>query len=132
MPGAEELPINCAARNAVWVYPRVAPPRFPGTATIVETTRSYRMPDIRALHDGADVAVELYGGACALRLDGENNRVYVRRFRYASFASQAEARRGPSSDSGARWSGSGRPRRSRARPRGGWNAKVEGPAVILI
>jgi len=87
-----ELPINCAARNAVWVYPRVSKPRFPGAPAIVETTRSYQMPDITALPDGADVAVELYGGACTLRLDGENYRVYVRRFHYASFTTQGEAR----------------------------------------
>ena len=93
MPRSKELPINCAARNAVWAYPRVAPPRFPGALAIVETTRSYRMPDISALPDGADVTVELYGGACTLRLDGESNRVYVRRFHYASFASREEARR---------------------------------------
>ena len=93
MPKAKELPINCAARNAVWVYPRVAPPRFPGAPAIVETTRSYQMPDITALPDGSDVAVELYGGACTLRLDGENHRVYVRRFHYAGFDSQGEARR---------------------------------------
>lgn len=93
MPKAKELPVNCAARNAVWVYPRVAPPRFPGAPAIVETARSYEMPDITALPDGADVAVELYGGACALRLDGENRRVYVRRFHYAGFTTQEEARR---------------------------------------
>lgn len=93
MPKAKELPINCAARNAVWVYPKVAPPRFPGAPAIVETARSYQMPAIPSLPDGADVAVELYGCACTLRLDGENNRVYVRRFHYASFTSQEEARR---------------------------------------
>lgn len=93
MPKAKELPINCAARNAVWVYPKVAPPRFPSAPAIVETTRSYQMPDISVLPDGADVAVELYGGACALRLDDENNRVYVRRFHYSGFATQEEARR---------------------------------------
>ena len=92
MPKAKALPINCAARNAVWVYPRVAPPRFPGAPEIVETTRSYQMPAIPSLPDGADVAVELYGGACTLRLDGENHYVYVRRFHYASFTSQGEAR----------------------------------------
>lgn len=93
MHKAKELPINCAARNAVWVYPKVAPSRFPGAPAIVETTRSYQMPALPSLPDGADVAVELYGGACTLRLDGENHRVYVRRFHYASFASQEEARR---------------------------------------
>ena len=93
MPKAKELPINCAARNAVWVYPRLSEPRFPGAPAIVETTRSYAMPDIPSLPDGSDVAVELYGGTCTLRLDGENNRVYVRRFHYAGFASQGEARR---------------------------------------
>jgi hypothetical protein len=93
MPRGKGLPINCAARNAVCVYPRVAPPRFPGAPAIVETTRSYQMPDIDALPGGSDVAVGLYGGSCTLRLDGENNRVYVRRFHYAGFATQEEARR---------------------------------------
>lgn len=93
MPKAKELPINCAARNAVWVYPRVTPSRFPGAPAIVETTRSYQMPDIDALPEGADVTVEMYGRACALWMNGENNRVYVRRFHYVSFASQEEARR---------------------------------------
>lgn len=92
MPRAKELPINCAARNAVWVYPRVAEPRFPGAPEIVETTRSYQVPDISALPDGSDVTVELYGRACSLWMDGENHRVYVRRFHYAGFATQEEAR----------------------------------------
>ncbi|HYG08396.1 MAG TPA: hypothetical protein VD835_00345 [Pyrinomonadaceae bacterium] len=92
MPRAKALPINCAARNAVWVYPRVAPPRFPRAPAIVETTRSHEMPTITELPDGSDIAVELYGGACALRLDGENRRVYVRRFHYAGFTTQGEAR----------------------------------------
>ena len=51
------------------------------------------MPDISALPDGSDVAVELYGGACTLRLDGESHRVYVRRFHCAGFDSHEEARR---------------------------------------
>lgn len=93
MPKAKELPINCAARNAVWIYPKVAPPRFSGAPAIAETTRSYRMPDISALPENADVTVELYGRACALWIDGENNRVYVRRFHYAKFNSQVEVRR---------------------------------------
>lgn len=50
------------------------------------------MPDTDALPDGSDVAVELYGGTCALRLDGENHRVYVRRFHYAGFTTPEEAR----------------------------------------
>jgi hypothetical protein len=29
MPSAKELPINCAARNAVWVYLWVTEPRHP-------------------------------------------------------------------------------------------------------
>jgi hypothetical protein len=93
MPRVKKLPINCAARNAVWVYPRVAPSRFPGAPEVVETARSYEMPDFSALPEGSDMTVELYGGACTLRLDGENHRVYVRRFHYASFTSGDEARR---------------------------------------
>lgn len=58
----------------------------------METARSYEMPALTALPNGADVAVELYGGACTLRLDGDNHRVYVRRFHYAGFTSQEEAR----------------------------------------
>ena len=38
---------------------------------------------------GLEQALE---GACTLRLDGENNRVYVRRFHYAGFTTQGEAR----------------------------------------
>lgn len=93
MPRGKRLPLNCAARTAVWVYPRTVPPRFPGAPAITETTRSHQMPDIPKLPEGADVAVELYGGACVLRLDGGQRRVYVRRFRYAPFASEAEARK---------------------------------------
>lgn len=89
----ETLPINCAVRNAVWVYPRVAPPRFRGAPAIVETTRSHEMPDIECLPEGADVTVELYGGVCSLWLDGGQRRVYVGRFRYTPFPSEEEARR---------------------------------------
>lgn len=45
MPRVKKLPINCAARNAVWVFQRVAEPRFPGAPAVVETARSYEMPD---------------------------------------------------------------------------------------
>lgn len=86
------LPINCAARNAVWVYPAVAEPRFDGAPAIVETKRSYEMPDFHSLPAGADIAVELYGGAVTLRLDGAQRRVYIHRFEYVSFASDEEAR----------------------------------------
>jgi hypothetical protein len=86
------LPINCAARNAVWVYPAVAEPRFTGAPAIVETKRSYEMPDFHSLPEGADIAVELYGGAVTLRLDGAQRRVYIRRFEYVSFTSDVEAR----------------------------------------
>lgn len=90
--GAKELPLNCAARNAVWVYPRSAPPRFAGAPTIYETTRSHECPDVFSLPEGADVTVELYGGACSLWLDGTRQRVHVRRFDYASFPTEEEAR----------------------------------------
>lgn len=88
----KSLPINCAARNAVWTYPRPAPPRFADAPVIVETAHSYDMPDVIALPGDADVSVEFYGGAYSVRLDGQKRRVYVRRFEYASFTSEDEAR----------------------------------------
>jgi hypothetical protein len=87
-----QLPINCAARNCVWVYPHTAPPRFAGAPAVVETTRSHEAPNVLALPEGADVAVEFYGGAYSFWLDGEKRRVYVRRFEYVSFTSEEEAR----------------------------------------
>src|SRR2546423_5087618 len=91
---SETLPINSAVRNAVWVYDAIVEPRFAGAPAIVETRRSHEMPDFNSLPEGADIAVELYGGAVTLRLDGEHHRVYVRRYEYASFASDADARYG--------------------------------------
>jgi hypothetical protein len=52
------LPINSAARNCVWAYPRTVPPRFAGAPAVVEMTRSHEMPDVLALPEDADVAVE--------------------------------------------------------------------------
>jgi hypothetical protein len=89
---SKTLPINSAARNAVWVYDSLAEPRFVGAPTIVESKRSYDMPDFGSLLEGADIAVELYGGAVTLRLDGAQRRIYVRRFEFVSFASDEEAR----------------------------------------
>ncbi len=89
---ANELPINCAARNSVWTYPRAAPPRFNGAPAIFETTRSYERPDVFALPEGADATVEIYGGACALWLDGERRRVHIRRFDFITFPTEEEVR----------------------------------------
>lgn len=89
---SETLPINSAARNALWIYDAVAEPRFAGAPAVVESKRSYEMPDINSLPEGADIAVELYGGAVTLRLDGAQRRVYIRRFEYVSFSSDEEAR----------------------------------------
>ena len=89
---SKTLPINSATRNAVWVYDSFAEPRFVGAPTIVESKRSYDMPDFGSLPEGADIAVELYGGAVTLRLDGAQRRIYVRRFEFVSFASDEEAR----------------------------------------
>ena len=89
---AKELPINCAARNSVWTYPRAAAPRFNGAPVIFETTRSYERPDVFALPGGSDVTVEVYGGACSLWLDGERRRVHIRRFDFATFPAEEEAR----------------------------------------
>jgi hypothetical protein len=86
------LPINAAARNCAWVYPHTVAPRFRGALAVVETTRSHEMPDVLALPEGADVAVEFYGGAYSFWLDGQKRRVYVRRFEYVSFTSEEEAR----------------------------------------
>jgi hypothetical protein len=87
-----QLPINSAARNCVWAYPHIVPPRFAGAPAVVEVTRSHEMPDVLALPEGADVSVEFYGGAYSFWLDGEKRRVYVRRFEYVSFTSEEEAR----------------------------------------
>jgi hypothetical protein len=89
---SKTVPINCAARNAVWVYTGVAEPRFAGAPAIVEPKRSYEMPDFNSLSEGADIAVELYGGAVTLRLDGAQRRVYIRKFEFVSFKSDEEAR----------------------------------------
>jgi hypothetical protein len=59
----------------------------------MEIMRLHEMPDLFSLPEGADVTVELYGGSYSLRLDRENPRIYVRRFVYAPFSSDEEARR---------------------------------------
>ena len=89
---SKTLPINSAARNALWVYDALVEPRFDGAPAIVEPKRSYEMPDFSLLPEGADIAVELYGGAIILRLDGAQRRVYIRRYEFVSFASDEEAR----------------------------------------
>jgi hypothetical protein len=91
---SKTLPINSAARNAVWVFDAVTEPRFIGAPDIVEKRRSHEMPDVVSLPAGADLAVELYGGAVTLRLDGGRRRVCVRRFEFVPFASDEEARHG--------------------------------------
>jgi hypothetical protein len=90
--GKKELPINSAARNAVWAYPRATAPRFADAPAVFETTRTHERPDVFSLPEGADVTVELYGGACSLWLDGGRRRVHVRRFDFASFPTEEEAR----------------------------------------
>jgi hypothetical protein len=89
---AKERPINCAARNAVWVYDDLMPPRFDGAPAIVERRRTHERPDIHRLPAEADVAVELYGGAITLRLDGVRRRIYMARFEFAQFGTEEEAR----------------------------------------
>jgi hypothetical protein len=88
----QELPINCAARNSIWTYPRAVAPRFAGASVIYEPTRSYERPDIFSLPAGADVSVEVYGGACALWLDGARRRVHVYRFDFITYPTEEEAR----------------------------------------
>ena len=89
---SETLPINSAARNALWIYDAVVEPRFSGAPAVVEQKRAYEMPDYKRLPEGADIAIELYGGAVTLRLDGAQRRVYIRRYEYVSFTSDEEAR----------------------------------------
>lgn len=88
----KDKPINSAVRNSVWVYPRAALPRFVGAPVIFEITRSRDCPDIFSLPKGADVTVELYGGAVVLRLEGELRRVHIRRFDHITFPTEEEAR----------------------------------------
>lgn len=88
----DQLPINSASRNALWIYDALAEPRFAGAPAIVEPKRSYEMPDFNSLPEGADIAVKLYAGAVTLRLDGAQRRVYIRKFEYVSFTSDEEAR----------------------------------------
>jgi hypothetical protein len=92
MSKLESLPINSVARNAVWVYDAFSPPRFDGAPRIVERTHSHLMPDFSKLPEGADVAVELYGGAVTLRFGGASRRVYTGRFDYATYRTDEEAR----------------------------------------
>ena len=65
------FPINSAARNSVWVHDALVEPHFAGAPTLVEKRRTHQMPDFNSLPESADIAVELYGGAVTLRLDGE-------------------------------------------------------------
>ena len=88
----EQPAINSAARNALWIYPKAVAGRFRGAPTISETTRTYEMPDIFSLPDGADISVELWGGAVLLRLDGGLHRVYTARYEWVSFPSDEDAR----------------------------------------
>jgi hypothetical protein len=92
MSQPESLPINSVARNAVWVYDAFSTPRFDGAPIIVERARSHRMPDFGKLPESADIAVELYGGAVTLRLDGATRRVYTGRFDCVTYRTDEEAR----------------------------------------
>jgi hypothetical protein len=86
------LPINSAARNSVWVYPRSVPPHFPGAPTLIETTRSHERPDFGTLPTGSEVSVEFYDRAYSLWMDGNLCRVYIRRFEYVSFQTEEDTR----------------------------------------
>jgi len=88
----KRLPITCASRNAMWIYPRAIAPRFAGAPTITEITRTHEMPDFAVLPDGADVEVELYGGAVSLFMRGDVPRVYIERFVYVTYGDGQAAR----------------------------------------
>jgi hypothetical protein len=85
-------PLKSAVRNALWIYDAVVWPRFAGTPALVEPKRSSEMPDFKSLPVGADIVVELYGGAVTLKLNGAQRRIYIRRFEFVSFSSDEEAR----------------------------------------
>jgi hypothetical protein len=85
-------PLNSAVRNALWIYDAVVKARFAGAPALVEPKRSSEMPEFKSLPVGADIVVELYGGAVILRLNGAQQRIYIRRFEFVSFASDEEAR----------------------------------------
>jgi len=53
---------------------------------------AHERPDFHRLPAEADVAVELYGGALTLRLDGVRRRVHTDKFDSASYRSDEEAR----------------------------------------
>ena len=89
---SHQLLINAAGRNAVWVYDRADPPRFPGAPTLIETTRSSEMPEISEVLAGSDIAVELYGGAVTLRLDGLQHRISVERYDWVGYRDEQQAR----------------------------------------
>ena len=88
----KHLPINSAARHALWTYDRVVQPRFAGAPVITETTRSYEMPDIDALPAGSDITIELYGGSLTIRLDGFQRRISFERFNWVRFPHETGAR----------------------------------------
>jgi hypothetical protein len=92
MSEPDSFPINSALRNAVWVYDALVPSRFANAPAIVERRRAHELPDFGQLPEGADVAVELYGGAVTLRLDGVRRRVYTAKFDYISYPQDEEAR----------------------------------------
>lgn len=86
------IPITRAIRNAVWVYSRIVPSRFPGGQAIVEQKRSHEQPRFSELPEGSDVSVELYGNALCLRLDALSKRIYTDRFEFVSFPTEEEAK----------------------------------------
>ncbi len=88
----KKRPINCAARNTLWIYSRLVPPRFPGAPTITETARSYKEPDLSVLPENSEVEVQIYGGAVTFRLDGWLHRISTERFRWVRCADEAAAR----------------------------------------
>lgn len=86
----EELPINCAARNSVCAYPRAVAPRFACAPVIFEMTT--RTTATKSQPEGADVAVELYGGRSHYGSMARGGSVHMPRFDYASFPSEDEVR----------------------------------------
>ncbi len=87
-----QIPINCAARNALWRYHRTVQPRFAGAPAIIEPTRSYDVPDFSTIPESSDIIIEVYGGALTIRLDGFLHRISFVRFEWVRFTTDTEAR----------------------------------------
>lgn len=50
--GGEGSADHCTARNAVWIYPWITKSHLLGAPAIVETARSYQLPNLTGMPEG--------------------------------------------------------------------------------